>query len=85
MILAVVAILTSGLSASTTSSASPEVSPADIVDRTTKGDRLPLVPTLPLKHTKRTGSNHWLPVGCEVVVSSLAYPPSMRIAQRCLS
>jgi hypothetical protein len=42
VILAAVAIITSGLSVATTSSASSEGSLAEIVDRTTKGDRLPL-------------------------------------------
>jgi hypothetical protein len=83
--LAVVAITMSELYVSTTSSASSEVSSVNIVDRTTKGDRLPLVPTLPLKNTKRSGLNHPLPVGCKGVVSYLAHFPSMHIARRCLS
>ena len=84
VILAAVAIITSGLSVSTTSSASSMVSPADIVDRTTKGDRLPVIPT-PLRSTNRTGSNHHLPVGCEAVTSLLTHWSSAHIGRRCLS
>jgi hypothetical protein len=85
VIVAAVAIITSGLSVSTTSSAYSVVSPADVMDRTTKGDRLPLVSTPPLKGTKRTGSNRHLPVGCEAVASPLTHSSSAHVARRCLS
>ena len=85
VILAAVAILASGLSASTISSASSVVSPADIVDRTTKGDRLPLVPTLPTKSIEPALSMHRLPVGCEAAASPLSHPSSAHIARHCLS
>jgi hypothetical protein len=75
----------SGLSASTISSASSVVSPADIVDRTTKGDRLPLVPTLPTKSIEPALSMHRLPVGCEAAASPLSHPSSAHIARHCLS
>jgi hypothetical protein len=84
VILAMVAILTSGLSVSVTSSAPSLVSPADLVDRTTKGDRLPLVPAL-IKRGEQIGPNHHLPVGCEAVASPLTYSSSAHIARRCLS
>ena len=83
VILAVVAILASGLSASTTSASS--VVPVDVVDRTTKGDRLPLVPALPMKSTEPALSMHRLPVGCEAAASPLSHPSSAHIARHCLS
>jgi len=86
VILAAVAIITSGLSVATTSSAFSVVSPADIVDRSHKSDRLlPVMPTPTLKSTKRTGSNNHLPVGCEAVTSPLTHSASANIARRCLS
>ena len=85
VILAAVAIITSGLSVATTSSAFSVVSPADIVDRSHKGNRLPVMPTPPFKSTKRTGSNYELPVGCEAVTSPLTHSASANIARRCLS
>jgi hypothetical protein len=61
------------------------VSPADIVDRSHKGDRLPVMPIPALKSTKQTGSNSHLPVGCEAVVSPLTHSASAHIARSCLS
>jgi len=85
VILAAVAIITSGLSVATTSSAFSVVSPADIVDRSHKGDRLPGYAYTALKSTKQTGSNNHLPVGCEAVTSPLTHSASANIARRCLS
>ena len=90
MVLAVVAIITSELSVSTTSSASSVVSPANIVDRSQKGDRLHLAPTffratanLPQKQIGV--SNQALPGGCESASSPLAHSKSADVAKRCLS
>jgi hypothetical protein len=90
VIFSVVSIITTGLSASTTWSAASSVVPStDIVDRTQKGDRLPLhrnTVTLPLKRIEQTGfSNQGLPVGCEAVGSPLAHASLAHVAGRCLS
>jgi hypothetical protein len=89
VVLAGVAIITSGLSVLTTSSASV-VSPANVMDRSQKGDRLQLAPTffrttanLPQKQIGV--SNHALPDGCEAVSSPLAHSKSADVAKRCLS
>jgi hypothetical protein len=78
-----VAIAWSGAAAST-----------EIVDRTRKGDRLPLIPAwdgdaaeLPLQvDAPRTKApRRGLPDGCESLASSLTRSPVARIAGRCLS
>jgi hypothetical protein len=90
VVLAGVVIITAGLSVSTISSASSVVSPANIVDRSQKGDRLQLAPmffrTTANLPQKQTGvSNHALPEGCESVSSPLARFKSADIGIRCLS
>lgn len=85
--LAVVSIITTELSVSTTwSSASSVVSSSDTVNRAHKGDRLPLIPMLPVKPTEQIGFNDQaLPVGCEAVSSPLAHSRSAHIARGCVS
>jgi hypothetical protein len=85
--LAVVSIITTELSVSTTWSAASSVgSSAEVVNRAQKGDRLPLVPMLPAKPTEQIGFNDQaLPVGCEAVSSPLAHSRSAHIARGCVS
>jgi hypothetical protein len=87
VVLAAVSIITAELSVSTTwSAASSVVSSAEIVNRAQKGDRLPLMPTLPVKPTEQIGfSDQALPVGCEGVSSPFTHPKFWRIARHCLS
>jgi hypothetical protein len=63
-------------------SAQPEDSSLQIVNRTQKGDRLPLaqidVPRVPV-------SDASLPEGCDSLVSSLTRSDLARIAGRCVS
>jgi hypothetical protein len=79
VILALVVIVTSELSASTIwSAAAPSAIPSmEVVNRTHKGDRLPL--------PRAERPNHEFPVGCESVVSSVLRSPLTHIARRCLS
>jgi hypothetical protein len=78
VILALVVIVTGELSASTTWSAAPSAIPAmEVVNRTHKGDRLPL--------PRIERADHELPVGCESVVSSVLRSPLTHVARRCLS
>jgi hypothetical protein len=88
--LASTAITTKG----SVATASSEPVPVQIVDRTHKGDRLPLIDArdgkafeLPLQvNAPRTlASSRGLPDGCESLVSSLARSPVAEIAGRCLS
>jgi hypothetical protein len=94
VILAMVSIITTELSVSTTWSAASSVSSTETVNRTQKGERLPLVPTLqrttvnlPLTRTEQTAfSDHdELPVGCESLGGPLAHSPLAHISGRCLS
>ena len=56
----------------------------DVVDRTRKGDRLPLArPRIDVPRT--TASSAALPDGCDAAVSSLTRSDLARIAQRCES
>ena len=77
--LAAVSIITTGLSVSTTWSAAPSPIPSmeELVNRTHKGDRLPL--------PRIERADHELPVGCKSVVSSVLRSPLTHIARRCLS
>jgi hypothetical protein len=89
VVAAAVAIITSELSVSTASSVSSVVSPANIVDRSQKGDRLQLAPTFfrttaNLPQQQIGVSNQALPDGCESASSPLARSKS-DVATRCLS
>jgi hypothetical protein len=77
--LAAVSIITTELSVSATWSAAPSAIPSmeEIVNRTHKGDRLPL--------PRIERADHELPLGCESVVSSVLRSPLTHIARRCLS
>ena len=78
VILTLVVIATSLLAASTTWSAAPSAIPSmAVVNRTNKGDRLPL--------PRIERADHELPVGCESVVSSLVHSPLKHVARGCLS
>jgi hypothetical protein len=62
------------------------VSSTQIVNRTQKGDRLPLVLALPPTRTEQIGlSAQALPEGCEAAGSPLAHFPLEHPAGRCLS
>jgi hypothetical protein len=56
----------------------------DIVDRTRKGDRLPLTRSR-IDVPRATASSATLPDGCDAAVSSLTRSDLARIAQRCES
>jgi len=77
--LAVVSIITTELSVSTTWSAAPSAIPSmeGVVNRTHKGERLPL--------PRIERADHALPVGCESVVSSFPRSSLNHIARHCLS
>jgi hypothetical protein len=76
--LAAVSIITIQLSVSTTWSAASAIpSMEEVVNRTHKGDRLPL-PRIERADQK-------LPVGCESVVSSVLRSPLTHVARDCLS
>jgi hypothetical protein len=77
--LATVSIITTELSVSTTWSAAPSAIPSmeEVVNRTHKGDRLPL--------PRIERAEHKLPVGCESVVSSFGRSSLTHIARHCLS
>jgi len=79
VMLAAVSIITTGLSVSTTWSASPSAIPSmdEGVNRTSKGDRLPL--------PRIERADHKLPIGCESVVGSFARSSLSHIAWHCLS
>jgi hypothetical protein len=78
VILALVVIVTSELSASATWSVAPSAVPSvEVVNRTHKGDRLPL--------PRIERANHELPVGCESVVSPIVRSPLTHVARNCLS
>jgi hypothetical protein len=71
VILALVVVITSELSASTTRSAAPSPVPAvDVVSRAHKADRLPL--------PRIERADHELPVGCESVLGSFTFPVDPR-------
>jgi hypothetical protein len=77
VVLALVAAITSELSASTTWSAPPSaISSLEVVDRAHKADRLPL------RRIER--AEHELPVGCESVVGSFTRSP-LTHARDCMS
>jgi hypothetical protein len=78
VILALVIIVTSELSASVTWSAAPSAIPSvEVVNRAHKADRLPL--------PRIERADHELPVGCESVVSALVRSPLTHVARACLS
>jgi hypothetical protein len=78
VILALVAAITSQLSASTTWSAAPSPIPSfGVVDRAHKSDRLPL--------SRIERADHELPVGCESVVGSFTRSPLTHVARDCLT
>ena len=78
VILALVVIVTGELSASTTWSAAPSAIPSvEVVNRTHKGDRLPL--------PRIERADHELPVGCESVASPIVRSPLTHVARDCLS
>jgi hypothetical protein len=78
VILALVIIVTTELSASTTwPTASSVVSSTEVLTRAHKGDRLPL--------PRIERADHELPVGCESVVSSIVRSPLTQVARDCLS
>ena len=76
--LALVAAITSELSASTTWSAAPSAIPSiEVVDRAHKADRLPL--------SRIERANRELPIGCESVVGSFTRSPLTHVARDCLT
>src|SRR5262249_28666774 len=78
VVLALVAAITSQLSASTTWPAAPSPIPSlEVLDRAHKADRLSL------RRIER--ADHELPVGCESVVGSFAHSPSTHVARDCLT
>ena len=78
VILALVVVITSELSASTTWSAAPSPVPAvDVVSRAHKADRLPL--------PRIERADHELPVGCESVVGSFTRSPLTHVARAYLT
>jgi hypothetical protein len=78
VILALVVVITSELSASTTRSAAPTVITAvDVVSRAHKADRLPL--------PRIERADRELPVGCESVVGSFTRSPLTHVARDCLT
>jgi hypothetical protein len=78
VILALVVVITSGLSASTTWSAAPSAIPSfEVVDRAHKADRLPL--------PRIERADRELPIGCESVVSAVVRSPLTHVARNCLS
>ena len=78
VVLALVVVIFSELSASTTWSAAPSaISSMEVVNRTQKGDRLPL--------PRIERADRELPVGCESVVSSIVRSPLTHVARDCLS
>ena len=87
VILAMVFLITAELSVSTTTwSAASSMPPSvETVNRTSKGDRLPLPPlhsdsvNFQLQHPAK------LPVGCESVASSITRSPLAETARYCLS
>jgi hypothetical protein len=90
LVVAAVSIVTTELSVATTWSAAPStvVSSTTAVNRTQKGDRLRLLPMLPVKPTEQIGLNDQaLPVGCEAVTSplTLAHSRLAHTAGACVS
>jgi hypothetical protein len=85
VILAMVSIITTELSVSTTWSAASSVSSTETVNRTQKGERLPLVPTLQRNTVNLPLGHDELPVGCESLGGPLAHSPLAHISGRCLS
>ena len=78
VVLALVIVMASGLSAATTWSAAPSaITSLEVVDRAHKSDRLLL---LRIERVDRK-----LPVGCESAVSSFARSPLVHVARDCLS
>jgi hypothetical protein len=86
VILAVVLIITAELSVATSwSAASSMATSMETVNRTHKGDRLPLLPLHRDSVNFRLEHPAKLPVGCELVASFLARSPLSQIAGRCVS
>ena len=78
VILALVVVITSELSASTTWSATSSAIPSfEVLDRAHKADRLPL--------PRIEQAEHELPVGCESVVGSFTRSPLTHVARDCLT
>jgi hypothetical protein len=76
--LAAVSIITAELSASTNWSAAPSATPSmGVVNRTYKGNRLPL--------PRIERADRELPIGCESVVSAVVRSPLTHVARNCLS
>ena len=78
---------------STTAATSIDQSPATI-NRTLKGDRLPLVPAVSrnavntpaeIKAPREPAPRPVLLEGCEPIMSTIGQPPLSRVAGRCLS
>src|SRR3954447_15712486 len=75
------------------STASSEISMhASLINRDHKGDRMPLVPAVPLSADKQSRQNtlhadpaRKLPDGCESAVSPIVNKRLARIASRCIS
>jgi hypothetical protein len=83
-----------GLELSVTTARSGGESSWETVNRTQKGDRLPLVPAfhrnavnqlLEIKVPRAPNTDSELADGCESLVSSLAHSPWANVAGRCVS
>jgi hypothetical protein len=83
-----------GLEVSATTAASLADQSALGINRTLKGDRLPLVPSpsrnagsgpADIKAPQAPAPARELLVGCEPIVSSIGQPPLARVAGRCVS
>ncbi len=83
-----------GLEVSATTAASLAEQGTVAINRSLKGDRLPLIPSLgrnagngpaEIKAPQAPAPTVELLVGCEPIVSSIGQPPLARVAGRCVS